>query len=140
MRCHCATEIAGQQDCTEDRCRRNGIEHGADDGDDTKASREILARTVAHFVHRFRDDRPRHQLDGTVEQQEYDNKTAEHAAEPARRFRDWHGLGDISHGLLLSRCPEWLTIERRTRREESDKVERIFHYVMPGLVPAMTTS
>src|SRR6185436_12872334 len=64
MRGHGAAEIAGEQDRAEDRGRRNRIEHGADDGDEAKAPRHRFTRTIAHPVHGFGDDRPRHQLDG----------------------------------------------------------------------------
>src|SRR5690349_11632726 len=52
VRCDGATEIAGEQDRTEDRRRRHRIEQGADDGDEAKAARKTIACTVAHLVHR----------------------------------------------------------------------------------------
>jgi hypothetical protein len=100
VRRHRTAEIAGEQDRAEDRGRRDGIEHRAHDGDDTKASRQRFARTVADPVHRFRDNRPRHQLDGAIEQQEYDNETAEKTAHPERGLRNRRGLSDRSHGSL----------------------------------------
>src|SRR5260370_1376612 len=91
MRCDRAAEITGQEDRAEDRGRRDRVENGADQCDDTKASRQRFARTIADPVHRFRDNGPRHQLDGAVEQHEHNNETAENPAHPDRGFR--HRIG-----------------------------------------------
>ena len=79
VRCHCATEIAGQQDRAEDRGWRERIEQRADDGDDAETPRQRFAGALAHPVHRFRDNRPGHELDRAIEQQEDDDETAENA-------------------------------------------------------------
>src|SRR5215203_6138640 len=99
MRGHRAAEIAREQDRAEDRGRRYRVERGADDGDEAEASRQRFARTIAHSVHGFGDDRPRHQLDGAVDQQEHDDETAENAAGPARRPGGWEGFGDGGHDV-----------------------------------------
>src|SRR5229473_7180300 len=94
MRRHRAAEVASQQDRAQDRGRRDRIEDGAGDGNDAEGSRETFARTIAHPVHRFRDDRPWHQLDRAVEQHEYDDEAAEKTAGPKRGPGDRRGLND----------------------------------------------
>jgi hypothetical protein len=95
-----AAEVTGQQDRADERGRRNRIEHGAGDGDDPEGPRQRFARTIADPVHGFRDDRPRHQLDGAFEQQEHDDEAAENAAGQERGFRDRCGPGNRRHGFL----------------------------------------
>src|SRR4051794_5141090 len=119
MRGDRATEIAGEQNRAQDRGRRHRIEHGADDGDDPQAARERFAGAIAHSVHRVGNDRPRHQLDGAVEHQEYDDQTAENSAAPARWLRDRHVCCDRGHGLLP--VQNGCSVTRRTTGKDSDR-------------------
>src|SRR5712671_1807185 len=109
MRCHRAAEITGQEDRAKNGGRRDRVENGADQRHDSEAPRQSFARTVADPVHRFRDDGPRHQLDGAVEQHEYNNETAENAAHPERGFRDRSGLSNRRHGSLLKGSGVWIS-------------------------------
>ena len=132
MRGHRATEIAGEQDGAEDRGRRDRIEHGADDGDEAEAPRQRFARTIAHPVHGFGDDRPRHQLDGAVDHQEHDDEAAHDAAGPACGLGGWKGFGDDGHDALRV-VLNGGSDSRRTRGAETDRGWIIFSRCLPLL-------
>src|ERR1700733_10000857 len=66
MRSHRAAEIAGHQDRSDERGRRESVKRRAHQADRAKASREAFARSIAHPVHRLRDNWPRHELDRAI--------------------------------------------------------------------------
>jgi len=142
-------EIAGQQDRPEDRGRRDRMENGAEKADRAQASRKTFARTVPHSVHRFRDNRPRHQLDGAVEQHEQDDESAENAAHPPRRSGNRRGDGHRRRGFIgrshirrvhlsspLQQAHDLETNETNPIRHKTTKISAYSHEPAGGAGPA----
>jgi hypothetical protein len=150
MRRHRASEIAGQKDRPEDRGRRDRIHNGADERDCAEASRQTFARAIAHPVHRFSDNRPGHQLDGAVEQHEYDDNAAENAPQPTRRSGDRHGLGirrrgpvdnfKILRGHLSFPLTQLHALETNGRNANRQMSNYFFKFLSAPCPPAQRTS